>query len=303
MPEEPLNHTQAIQQAISTTVTCKTLIKYNSNLSAEQKVEILSEIETTLAFLGKRLEVNTNTEASATLAPEKLADLLITEAGVEYGENKALLGIHQAAPQQEEHEISLRHLRQLYRSYLSNEPGKGIADLEVRYKTVMSTLDQLQAMAELRRDATASDLTIEGLLSRIRGFMTALYCMFREFAALFAKAVEGQSIDIDTEAMVLLQEYPPETAQQLMRDVTPLMRVYHKQHQFQQRKGPLHESARDATAFLIFLQECLEQTFSRRQEIVTQIKSTAGLLNELIALLTDYELAVTSIMQAPSRSR
>lgn len=303
MPEESLNHTQAVQQAISTTVTCKTLIKYNSNLSNEQKEEILSEIETTLTFLGKRLEVDAGHKADLTFSPEKLGDLMITDTGVEGVGNRATLEAHPPATQQEEHEISLHHLHQLYRAYLSNEPGKGIADLETRYKMVMGSLDQLQTMVELRHDATASDLTIDGLLSRVRGFMTALYCMFREFAALFAKAVEGQSIDIDTEAMALLQEYPHEAAQQLMRDITPLMRVYNKQHQLQQYRGSLHENARDTTAFLIFLQECLEQTFSRRQEIVTQIKSTASLLNELIALLTDYELAVMHIMQSPSRSR
>lgn len=303
MPEEALNHTRAVQQAISTTVTCKTLIKYNSNLSNEQKEEILSEIETTLTFLGKRLEIEVSHEVDSLLAPEELGDLLITSTGVEGAVNGARLEAQQSLTHSDEHEISLHHLHQLYRAYLSDEPGKGIADLEARYKTVMGSLDQLQAMTELRHDATASDLTIDGLLSRVRGFMTALYCMFREFAALFAKAVEGQSIDIDTEAMVLLQEYPHEAAQELMRDITPLMRVYNKQHQLQQYRGSLHENARDTTAFLIFLQESLEQTFSRRQEIVAQIKSTASLLNELIALLTDYELAVMHIMQSPSRSR
>ncbi len=303
MPEELFNHTQAFQQAIATTFTCRTLIKYNSNLNAEQKEEILNEIETTLAFLNNRLEINASIEASTALSPEMLADLLIGEAGLEDEENEPLLEAHQPATQRKEHEISLHHLHRLYQTYLSNKPGKGIADLETRYKTVMALLDQLQALAELRHDATASDLTVDGLLSRIRGFITALYCMFREFAALLEKVVEGQNIDIDTEAMALLQEYPHEAEQQLMYDITPLVSVYTKQHQIQQNRGLLHENARDATAFLVFLQGCLEQNFTRRQEIVSQIKSTASLLNELTALLTDYELAVAHIMQSPSRSQ
>lgn len=299
MLENSFNHTQAFQQAVATTITCKTLIKYNSNLSPEQKADILSEIETTLAFLSKRLEVNASIESNTALAPEKLADLLIyDDMGNEADLEEALSG-----PPQKGQEVALRHLYRLYRTYFSNKPGKGLEDLEARYRNVMDTLDQLQALAEVRHDVTSSDLTMNGLLSRIRGFVTALYCMFREFAALLSKVVEGQSIDIDTEAMAMLQEYPLEMTQQLVHDITPLMHVYNKQHQLRQHKGSLYESTRDATAFLIFLQECMEQTFARRQEIVVQIKSTASLLNELLILLTDYELAVAHIMQSPSRSQ
>ena len=299
MLEESLDHTQAFQQAIATTVACRTLIKYNSNLNSEQKEEILSEIETTLAFLSKRLEVTTSSEASTALLAEKPT----TDVEVKGEENKAQMEPDQPATPQEERAISLHHLHRLYRAYFSNEHGRGIVELDTRYKKVMVALDQLQELAELRHDVTASDLTVDGLLSRVRGFVTAQYCMFREFASLFTKIVEGQSIDIDTEAMTLLQDYPREPAPQFTRDITPLIRVYNKQRQFQQRKGSLRENARNTTAFLIFLQECQEQTFARRQEVVTQIKNTASLLNELITLLTDYELVIAHIIQSPSASR
>ncbi|HEX7735980.1 MAG TPA: hypothetical protein VF458_14035 [Ktedonobacteraceae bacterium] len=310
MQEDAFNHTQAFQQAIATTITCRTLIRYNSNLGTAQKEEILQEIEATLAFLNKRMEVNASIESSSALSPEKLADLLIGDETV-YEEDELPGAL--PARQKEEYELSIHHLHRLYRIYLSNEPGKGIAALETRYRAVMGVLDQLQEVVETRHDNTmrdllannllANDLTASDLLIRIRGFVTALYCMFREFAALFSKAIEGQSLDIDTEAMVLPQESPREVAQQVVRDITPLMYVYNKQHQFQQRQGSLRESAHDATAFLIFLQECLGETFAKRQEVVAQIKNTASLLNELVTLLTDYELAVTSIMQSPSKSR
>jgi len=303
MQKDALNHTQAFQQAIATTITCRTLIKYNSNLEAAQKEEILQEIESTLAFLNRCLEMNVNIESHTTLSPEELADLLIGDEVAD--EKDDMLPDAPAAQQREERDISLRHLYRLHQIYLSDEPGKGVAALETRYRTAMGALDQLQDLVEARGDSTMHDLlahdpTANDLLARVRGFISALYCMFREFAALFSRIIEGQNLDMDTEAMVLLQEYPQEAAQHLIRDITPLMHVYNKQHQFQQHKGSLRESARDATVFLVFLQECLEETFARRQEIVVQIKSTASLLNELIALLTDYELAVTSIMQSPS---
>ncbi len=298
MPEEQLNQTQAFQQALSTAITCRTLIKYNSNLSTEQKQEILDEIDTTLAFLNRRLE--TSGENNTIPAPGKTSPAPGPELAVEHVERTTNQNEPASDEPAENKEIPLQQLQRLYRVYLSSEPDKGIAALETRYKTVMGVLDQLETLAELRHDATASDQTIDALLSRIRGFITAVYCMFREFATLLTKIVEGQSMDVDTEAMALLDHYPPEHTQQLIRDITPLARVYEKQCQRQRRKGSLHENAREAIAFLIFLQDSLQQTFARRQDIVVQLKSTTGLLNEAIALLADYELAVTTLMQSPS---
>lgn len=300
MSEESFNHTQLFQQAIATTITCRTLIKYNSNLSADHKAEILAEIEKTLAFLEKRLEVNATIESSPALAPQKLVDLLANEVAEE---DENALETHSSTQEHRQTDISLHNLHKLYHAYLSSEPGRGIAALETRYKTVMGVLDQLQFFAGQQHDATAGDVTAENLLHRVRGFVTAVYCMFREFAVLLSNIIEGNTIDMDTEALVLLQKYPLEaTSHQLIRDITPLMRVYGAHLQLQGRKGTLSDCARDATAFLIFLEEILDTTFSRRTEIVAQIKSTASLLNELNRLLTEYEQAVANLIQSPSTS-
>lgn len=291
MPEEPLNHAQAYQQAIDTTITCRTLIKYNSNLSSEQKTEILAEIDTTLTFLEKRRGINAAIEAD------------LPAPGVLIDEDEMPFKAHFPAIRQEEQDISLQNLYRLYRAYLSNEPGKGIAELETRYRTVMGVLDQLQELITQRNNVTTVGLNIDGLLSRVRGFVTAVYCMFREFGVLLAKIVEGQSIDMDTEAVALLQKYPLETTpRELVYDLAPLMRVYTRHLRLQKHRGPLSESARDTAAFLMFLEEGLEQNSSRGKEIAGQIKNTAGLLAELTALLLDYERAVASIMQSPSTS-
>ena len=298
MSEDLFSHSQLFQQAIATTITCRTIIKYNSSLNEEQKAEILREIETTLAFLEKRLEVNTTIESSPALAPDKLVDLLIDSIDEEQREHPGLLLLGEA---QEEWQISLQNLRKLYYSYLSNKPGRGIAALESRYRTVMGVLDQLQELDETGAGALVRDPHTEGLLHRVRGFVTAVYCMFREFAVLLSNIVEGKSIDMDTEALALLQKYPLALLQQqLVRDVTPLVSVYNKHLQLQERKGELADCVRDATAFLIFLEESLGQTFARRQDILAQIKTTTSLLNDLTGLLTEYEQVVGSIIQAPS---
>ncbi len=301
MSEEPFSHSQRFQQAITTTITCQTIIKYNSNLSIEQKEEVLREIASTLAFLEKRLEVNANIESSPALLPEKLVDLLDDDLD---GGDEVRAEPDWPAREEEEQALSLQNLHRLYHAYLSDRPGRGVAALETRYKSVMEVLDQLQDLAAQGHDATAGDLTAEGLIHRVQGFVTAVYCMFREFAALLSNIVEGKSIDTDTEALDLVQKYPlASLQQQLVRDITPLVSVYSKHRQAQARRGTLVDCTRDATAFLIFLQENLEGTFARYKEISAQIKATVCLFNELTSLLMDYEQAVANIMQAPSTLR
>lgn len=294
MSEEPFNHTQRFQQAIATTITCRSIIKYNSTLSNEQKAEVLAEIESSLTFLEARLAANATIDSGVALSPQKLVDLLVAEAKGEEDEEQATTF---PANEPEPRELALKNLHKLYHAYLSNEPGKGIPALEMRYKTVMGLLDQVQTSTSAATNA--NDPSAERMLHRVRGFVSAIYCMFREFALLLSNIVEGKNIDMDTEALAQLQMYSHEqTKQQVLRDITPLMGVYRTHLQLQEHKGTLTSCARDATAFLIFLEECLGQNFSRRAELIGQLKSITGLLNELARLLTEYEQAMVQISTA-----
>src|SRR5216684_2915821 len=110
MFDEPLNHSLAFQQAIDTIITCRTLIQYNSNLSEAQKTEMLSKIETTLAFLSKRQETHAGLETGSAFSPEKLADLLIYDG---MGDDTLFPDRPPVTPRVE-HEISLHQLHKLY---------------------------------------------------------------------------------------------------------------------------------------------------------------------------------------------
>jgi len=289
MSEDAFSHNQSFRQAIATTITCRTIIKYNSNLSEEQKAEILGEIESTLGFLEKRLGFTPEND-SAHLA-EKPLDSLTGPVD----EERAPAG------GQEDRYISLQNLYRLHQSYIGNKPGRGIAALETRYRTVMGVLDQVQELAGQHVAPGSSD--IERLLGRVRGFVTALYCMFREFALLLSNIVDGKTIDMDTEALALLPKHSLALLQeQRVRDITPLIEVYSKHLRLQERKGALTACAREAGALLVFLEENLSQTFARRKEIALQIKTIASLLNELTDLLTDYAQAIATIIQSPSAS-
>ncbi|MGH2481765.1 MAG: hypothetical protein ACRDHW_19100, partial [Ktedonobacteraceae bacterium] len=260
----------------------RSVIKYNSTLSAEQKAEVLAEIEDALAFLEARLAANASIESGVALSPEKLVNLLANEAT---GEESLEALFPDGAPAQQE--LALKDLHKLYYAYLSNEPGKGMDALEARYRTVMGLLDQL---------GTGTSTSDERLLHRTRGFISAIYAMFKEFALLFSNVVEGKNIDMDTEALALLHRYSHEqTGQQVLRDITPLMHVYHRHLQLQEHKGTLTSCAREATAFFVFLEGCLGPNFSRRTELIGQLKSITNLLNELARLLAEYEQAMSEM--------
>lgn len=299
MSGEQFSYTQLFQQAIAVTITCRTIIKYNSTLSAEQKEEILAEIESTLAFLEKSLEANATLGSSSSLSLEKRADLAIIDA-----DKQEMLAERIPTGEGGPPEISWQNLYRLYRYYLSNEPGLGIAALETRYKAAIDVLDQLQEFAVLRQEGASSDQTIEGQVHRVRAFISAIYFMFREFAAQFSKLIEGEDIDTDTEALTRLQKSPlADTQPPLAYDIAPLMRVYDKHIQLQEHKGKLAARVNDTTAFLIFLEETLGPAIARRKDIAAQLQLAASLLNELTDLLANYEQAVETIIQSPSASQ
>ncbi len=299
--DESPNHAQQLEQAIVTAFACRTIIKYNSTLSQEQKNEILAELDTTLQFLRKRLIATTTPEARAVippLAPQQLAELFASSMENAEDEESEMASTDYSLPQemQTPSEPLMQNLYKLYHAYLNTQPGKGMNALETRYSLAMDILDDVRAVIEKQR-YTSSGENIEQLLYQVGSFITVLYCMFREFAAVLAKILEGKDITTETDELKSLQKYTAvEMHQYLLRDIAPLMRVYGAQLQLQQRKGSVANLVSDATAFLIFLEERLGPEFSRRQEVVEQLKAVAELLHDLSSLLSDYEQALSAVL-------
>lgn len=271
MPEDGAGRNQLVQQLIETTITCRTIIKYNANLGEAQRMEVLQQIEQALGLLTQLMEH----EAAAPVPP----------APVE--EEQLFVG-------QDGRPVSLRHLYRLYHVYLGKTPGRGIAALETRYQAVMRALDRVQELIDGGQRTAPDDS--QRLLGRVRGFVSALYSMLREFALVLSQIIDGLPIDVDTEAL----ELQPPSAR--LRDITPLLEVYGTHLRVQERRGALASCAREASAFLAFLEDHLDPTLARRKEMVAQIKIVVGLLTELSELLSDYEQVVRSIMQSPSAS-
>ncbi len=295
------NHAQQFEQAIATAFACRTVIRYNSTLSEEQKDEMLAELDATLQFLRDRLIANAAIKANAVISPLQLAELLASsiedDEDAEDVESKTA-GAVSSTPQemQARSEPLMRSLYKLYHTYFNPQPGRGMNALETRYKRAISILDNVQAGIGKQRDTSAQE-NAEQPIHQVQGLITGLYYMFHEFAAVLANILEGETISAETDELSSLEKYAAEKMQQYMlRDISPLMRVYGTHLQLQQRKGSVASMASDATAFLIFLEERLEPGFPRRREIVEQLKAVAELLHDLSSLLSDYEQAVSTAL-------
>lgn len=293
MFDQPLSHTHFFQQAIETTITCRSIIKYNSTLNENQKAEILAEIDTMLTFLETKQTDNTSREPPQAPSPQAETDLLIDDDD-EVGQRSFETPLPESLRTQPE-----RLLKNLYQLYSSHFKGEQVGEFETRYRVVMGVLDQLEEVAGQRHDTTSGDLTTEDMLRRIRSFISSLYYPLRELSILLSNILEGKNIEMDTEALALLNnDSLPETSQAHPYDITPLLQVYHAHRLFQEHEGLLSRATREAMLFLIFLEECLEPGFSKRDKIVGQLKTTASLLNDMTRLLTAYEQAMSTILAA-----
>ncbi len=312
--DEAPNHTQRFEQAIATAFACRSIVKYNSTLGEEQKNEILADLDSTLQFLRERLIANAAIESNSVIPPLQLAQLLATSAedheeeeDEEVGkvQESAMIGADSLAHQdmRELSEPLMHNLYKLYHAYLTTQPGKGIHALEARYKIVMSILDDVEATLRLQRDTSAREDN-DSPIYRVRGFITALYSMFHEFAAVLAELLEGKNIMAETDELTALQKFAAGEIhhQYLLRDITPLMRVYGAHLQLQQSKGSLATLVNDAAAFFIFMEEKLAVDLAKRQELMERLRSVIDLFHDISSLLSDYEQAFSATLsQSVSR--
>lgn len=304
--DEPLHHAQQYEQAIATIIACRTIIKYDTPLSKEQRDEIVVELDTALQFLQKRLVANSAFDTYADipplppLHPEMLAELLVDERDDD-GEAEEVSDAggateKQHAEQPGTSEIVLHNLYKLYHTYVSMEPGKGIRTLETRYKIAMEALDEVLSLTTIQF-SQATGKRIERRLIQAQGFISALYSMFQEFAAVLAGILENKNIVLETEELTSLQKYDERDKRQIvLRDVSPLLRVYGEYLQFQQRRGHVTQLVSDSVAFFIFLEEKLGTKDARKQELIERLRNVSELLHEIASLLVEYEQAFSTTL-------
>lgn len=289
------DHIRQFEQTIAALITCRSVIKYNSSLSEEQKNELFGDIDTSVQFLQKRLAANASIESKAafSLSPSALEEIMaLNQQGL--------------AEDDEEDEGDtntktaniLQGLFKLYTALLKKKDGNGLDLFVARYNQVMSLLGEVQLKVERDRTTYLNNFMYADQFDRVRGFVTDLYTMFTEFATAIAGIMEGRDVPIDTEEVSSAQ-------QQLLAgergagvtDLAGLVRVFQSHAHLNRRKGPMEMRVADASALLVLLEDHLDQHVEKRDEVINQLKNVINLLNDLSYLVVDYEQASMQLLR------
>lgn len=288
-------HAQQFENAIATLFTCRSVIKYNSSLSEEQKNELLTSIDTSIHFLQERLVANASIETSSALSllPPPLAEIMALSQEGETGnasENENDANTHAAT--------ILKGLFKLYNALLKKKDGNGLELFVSRYNQVMSLLNEIQFKIERDKVTFLNNFMVADQMDHVRGFVTDLYTIFTEFATAIAGIIEGQDVYINTEEVSSMQQQALAGERwQGITDLAVLVRVYQSHERLNRRKGSVETRVADASALLVLLEDRLDQQVEKRDEVIGQIKNVINLLNDLSYLVVDYEQTAMQLLQ------
>jgi len=267
------NHAKQLEHALATAFTCRSVIKYNSSLSEEQKNELLADIDMTVKFLQEHLVVN------------------VQQLSTGSGEGKQ---IDKADDGKQTHKLD--ELYRISQLYLENKSGHGIDEFIARFNRSMAAIDEVQAMVVQGNDLTVytDPKHVEDLLHSMRGLIADMYAVFMEFARVISNTLQGSGIYIDTEKLSSIEQQ--RSADKDPQNSSSFLKVYETYLQLNEKKGTLASRIADATAFLIFLGGSLGNDFNKREMVIAQLNKVAKLLNDLSYLLSDYESTISELL-------
>jgi hypothetical protein len=251
---------QSLEQIISTIFACRSVIKYNSVLSGEQKNELIADIDISL----RSLRTGFMNDASTPMA-EKTHNDTQTHA-------------------------ALQELYRIYHAYIDTKQSNNISTFVVRFDTVVSALNEVQALLDSRQNTFVC--STEELLHNIRTFIADLYYMFMELVRTLSKVLEGNDVHVDTEKLSSPAQRHFTSAEIVNQSVASLSETFIEHQRLNKMKGTLSRRVSDSRAFLIFMRESLDENFHKRNEILAHLNSVALLLEDLACVLSSYEEAV-----------
>ena len=291
------SNAQQFEHAIATAFTCRSVIKYNSSLSEEQKNELVADIDTMLKFLRNRAVTHPTAEAHMVFPQSQQVGIGSTNA------DKAEVKVDEA--DDKKYKQKLAEVYRISQFYLYSQKGDGTSVFMARFREAMATIDEIQAIATRNRaaDLYPDSKSLEDLLQNVRGLIADVYSLFIEFARAISHALQGSGIYIDTEELSLLhlehtmgQAKQKQRQKQGIRDISPLLKVYKIHMQLDEKKGTIASRIDDATAFLMFLGENLDSDLNKRDTIVAHLNKVARLLNDLSYLLSGYESTISALL-------
>jgi hypothetical protein len=285
MPDETLQNWQ-FEHAMTTMFTCRSVIKFNTMLSNEQRQELIRDIDQSLQFLRSGF-ISASPPQMQKSPPQHSAPTQASSPS----SNLAEKGIS------DEREA----LQALYRMYhIYRDQHQGSDSFVTRFTNAMSAISAIQTALEQCRVPGIADAHP---LDYVCAFIADLYYVFVEFIRALSEILEASDADARVETEQLSPKQTLTADSETLRDthhLALLYRIYEAQQCLNTRYGPINQRVQEAKAFLVFLEEVLCGGANKREEFMLQFSCVSRLLSDLAVLVEDYE-RVTAILLFQSR--
>ncbi|HLI87644.1 MAG TPA: hypothetical protein VKV37_03070 [Ktedonobacteraceae bacterium] len=292
MPDEAGQDRLAqFEQAVTTLITCRSVVRHFTILGEAQQKELLTEIDATLQFLRASLLACTVGTPNQSTVPEpqqpESGALIVREEGKEHAHTE---------------QYTLKTLYKMYHTFLSDGRSDTISSFAARFSEAMSLLSDAEGTMTMAPAGSAFaypyPAAVQDSLDRVRSFIVDLYYMLLEFMRAVSGVLQAHEIHIDTEELYPFPEHPTTQAgEHTGPDLRPLAGVYEKHQQINERRGALSCRISNATVLLEFLEEQISASRSRSDETIRQLNETAQLLRDLACLLSGYESATLLLLR------
>jgi hypothetical protein len=276
------NSMQSLEQTMSTVFACRSVVKYNSALSEEQKKELLNEIDISLHYLRESLIEHASVQTKPQRPQFQQAVIPSPTANLEKPNREQ--GKHAA----------LQELYRIYYTYIDAKQCNNISTFVVHFDAVVLALNEVQHLLEKNQDVFTQ--STEDPLRCIRAFIADLYYIFMELVRNLSNTLEENNIHIETDEHTSLQEAYSSGGEQdtfSLQCLAPLSDVY-AEHQRLNVSSRIKESM----AFLIYLEESLAEALPKHTEIVSHLYEVSTVLGDLSYLIARYEDVVGLMLEA-----
>jgi hypothetical protein len=290
MPEETLQDWQ-FEHAMATMFTCRSVIKFNTVLSNEQRQELIRDIDQSLQFLRSGF-ISASPPQMPKRPPQDSASTQASSPSFNLAEKGS--GDEREA------------LQALYRMYhIYRDQHQGSDSFVTRFTNAMSALSAIQTALEQCRVPGIADARP---IDYVCAFIADLYYVFVEFIRALSEILETSDAPVETEQLSPKPTHIAESEtlynpHQTLRDthhLAILYRIYEAQQCLNTRYGPINQRVQEAKAFLDFLKEVVCGGTNKREEFMLQFSCVSRLLSDLAGLVEDYE-RVTAILLFQSR--
>lgn len=298
--DAPKHHAQQFEQIIATMFTCRSVVKYNLTLGAEQKNELLVDIDTALEML--RAQVITPPPANIEHVQGSHTGLVETNPhpiSEKDGHVRQNAPVDPLAEKQ-----TLQMLYRMYHAYLDEEQSPNIHTFVARFNEVMSIMNDVQRALRSSYNPDGHQDLLENLLQRLQVFVADLYYTFMDFIHVLSNALQQNNVNLDTEKLSPVQDTQLAVSIQDAvhdvstggRDLASLCYAYDTHQQLNRLKGHLSNRVCEGTAFLNFLQQRVEIAAGTQKEVLVQLNAMAELLYDMSLLLAEYEKAASLLI-------